>query len=112
MNGDLPTTPFSPGPLSSESQTILAYLERLTKRGLWTVGSQPAVDAAPSTDSVVGWGPRGGYVFQKSFVEFFAEEEDIEKVDKLIQASAGLMDYIAADVEVSNIKLLRPYKYG
>lgn len=107
MRGELETTPFSPDPLSPESQTILAHLERLTKRGLWTVGSQPVVDAAPSTDPVVGWGPRGGYVFQKGFVEFFAEEEDVEQVEKLVLESNGWVDYMAADVEVSRGKMCK-----
>lgn len=57
----------------------------MTKRGWWTVGSQPAVDAANSADEVVGWGPRAGYVFQKPFVEFFCEEEDVKLLERKIE---------------------------
>ncbi|ODN86071.1 methylenetetrahydrofolate reductase [Cryptococcus wingfieldii CBS 7118] len=84
-----PTTPFCDLPLSPESQTILPHLLKLNSadKCFWTVGSQPAVDAAKSEDSVVGWGPRGGYVFQKAFVEFFVRPEEVEglvrKVDEL-----------------------------
>lgn len=78
------STPFSPTPLSPESLTILPHLERLNKRGWWTVGSQPAIDAAESQDPVVGWGPVGGYVFQKGFVEFFCAKEDMLLLEKKI----------------------------
>jgi len=64
---------------------ILPHLERLTRRGLWTVGSQPAVDGANSNDDVVGWGPRAGYVFQKGFVEFFCEESEVDKIERQVQ---------------------------
>jgi len=63
---------------------ILPQLENLTKRGWWTVGSQPAVNGASSTDEIVGWGPRSGYVFQKCFVEFFCEERDVNAISKRI----------------------------
>lgn len=42
----------------------------------WTVGSEPAVDGAPSSHEVHGFGPKAGYVYQKAFVEFFLPEED------------------------------------
>lgn len=85
LRSQILTTPFSPMPLSPESLTILPHLERLTRRGWWTVGSQPAVDGANSNDDVVGWGPRGGYVFQKGFVEFFCEESDVDKIERQTQ---------------------------
>ncbi|KAJ7928632.1 methylenetetrahydrofolate reductase-domain-containing protein [Mycena leptocephala] len=78
-------TPFSPAPLSPESLMILPYLERLTRRGWWTVGSQPAIDGASSSDEVVGWGPRAGYVFQKGFVEFFCTKADVDAMERRVR---------------------------
>ncbi|WVR08500.1 methylenetetrahydrofolate reductase [Kwoniella sp. DSM 27419] len=77
-----PTTPFCDLPLSAESVPILPHLIALNseKQQHWTVGSQPAVDAIKSEDPVHGWGPRGGYVFQKAFVEFFVREEELDKL--------------------------------
>jgi methylenetetrahydrofolate reductase (NADPH) len=46
------------------------------------VGSQPAVDGAPSSDEIVGWGPRGGYVYQKAFVEFFCNLHDVVVISR------------------------------
>ncbi|KAJ1928624.1 methylenetetrahydrofolate reductase 1 [Tieghemiomyces parasiticus] len=59
--------------LSAETSWIQPALLRLTtEHGLWTVASQPPVDGIRSDDPQVGWGPRGGLVYQKPFVEFFA----------------------------------------
>ncbi|KAK1922997.1 methylenetetrahydrofolate reductase-domain-containing protein [Papiliotrema laurentii] len=75
-----PTTPFCDLPLSPETATILSHLLALNELQYWTVGSQPAVDAVKSEDPVHGWGPRGGYVFQKAFVEFFVRKDEMEKI--------------------------------
>ncbi|CAL1705551.1 unnamed protein product [Somion occarium] len=100
LHSEIPTTPFSPFPLSPESLTILSYVEKLTKNGWWTVGSQPAVNGADSSDEVVGWGPTGGYVYQKSFVEFFVEEQDLEKIEtKIRERGGGWVDYFAGNLQ-------------
>ena len=58
--------------LSSETALITSELTQLTrKKGYWTIASQPAVNGLSSTHSIHGWGPPGGFVFQKAFVEFF-----------------------------------------
>lgn len=48
----------------------------------WTVGSQPAVDGASSSDLTHGFGPKGGYVYQKAFVELFLAEDELEEFIK------------------------------
>ena len=101
LHSKLATTPFSPEPLSPESLMIIRHLERLTKKGWWTVGSQPAIDGVSSSDDVVGWGPKGGYVYQKSFVEFFVEKEDVDRIEKKVREKGhGWVDYFAANVTV------------
>ncbi|KAF9526957.1 methylenetetrahydrofolate reductase-domain-containing protein [Crepidotus variabilis] len=89
LQSKIPTTPFSPAPLSPESSTILPFLEKLTGKGWWTVGSQPAVNGAKSSDSMFGWGPKAGYVFQKCFVEFFCEENDVVALEKRVKDESG-----------------------
>src|SRR5258707_8247228 len=84
LSGKITSYPFSTGPLSSESQLILPHLVRLASHSWWPVSSQPAVDGSPSEDDTVGWGPTGGYVYQKSFVEFFASEAAVERLGKAI----------------------------
>jgi methylenetetrahydrofolate reductase (NADPH) len=114
LHSEISDTPFSDGPLNEESQVILPQLEKLTERGWWTVGSQPAVDGAKSTDLVFGWGPRGGYVYQKGFVEFFAPEEDVERVISKVESQGkGWVDYFAVNLEVRRLsRLVTPLTGG
>ncbi|KAL7422693.1 methylenetetrahydrofolate reductase 1 [Cryptotrichosporon argae] len=86
-----PTTPFCDEPLSPETATILGPLLELNSAGRqrWTVGSQPAVDAARSEDPTHGWGPPGGYVFQKAYVEFFTRKQDVDRLRARLAAADG-----------------------
>ncbi|KAG8910292.1 hypothetical protein FRC01_006411, partial [Tulasnella sp. 417] len=99
LNSDprTPTTPFSPDTLLAESRMILPQLLEMTRKGWWTVGSQPAVDSAPSNDEVVGWGPAGGYVFQKAFVEFFCDEDTLRLLDAKVRGENGWVTWYAAN---------------
>ena len=73
----LPWSDDSSPTLSPETELIRDHLLSLTKaRNWWTIASQPAVDGLPSTDSIHGWGPAKGFVFQKPFVEFFCSVSD------------------------------------
>ncbi|KAI6109683.1 methylenetetrahydrofolate reductase-domain-containing protein [Pisolithus sp. B1] len=100
LDSKVTSTPFSSSPLSAESQTILHQLKALTRKGLWTVCSQPAVDTLPSTDEIFGWGPRGGYVSQKAFIEFFSTEEVVDEIEKKIRSSGGRsVHYFAANLQ-------------
>ncbi|KAG6833067.1 hypothetical protein H0H87_011811 [Tephrocybe sp. NHM501043] len=100
LHSKIATTPFSPTALSPESLLILQHLEKLTKRGWWTVGSQPAVDGASSNDEVFGWGPRYGYVFQKGFVEFFCNAEEVDAIEKIVEERGkGWVHWFAGDVK-------------
>ncbi|MCJ1394132.1 hypothetical protein MMC18_007010 [Xylographa bjoerkii] len=75
--GDLDQLPWSEGGLSKETQVIRHELSRLIEeRGWWSVASQPAVDGVSSDNAIFGWGPKGGFVFQKAFVEFFIPGKD------------------------------------
>ncbi|KAF9067554.1 methylenetetrahydrofolate reductase-domain-containing protein [Rhodocollybia butyracea] len=92
------TTPFSSDPILAESKLILPHLRKLTERGWWTVGSQPAADGVRSSDPVVGWGPPTGYVFQKSFVEFFCTTDDLRRIEqKVVEKGDGWVHYYAAN---------------
>lgn len=101
LDSEVSSTPFSSSPLSAESLPILIRLKALTKQGLWTISSQPAVDSAESKDHVYGWGPHGGYVSQKAFVEFFAEEAVVDRVEeKIKEYKGGSIHYFAANLQV------------
>lgn len=108
LHSKISTTPFSGFPLSPESFTILPQLEKLTKKNWWTVGSQPAVNGVSSSDPVFGWGPRAGHVFQKSFVEFFCTEEDVDVIEKRVKEKGrGWVHYFACNKEVSYLSMIQ-----
>ncbi|KAI0318818.1 MTHFR-domain-containing protein [Amylostereum chailletii] len=100
LRSEISSFPFSPTPLSSETQLILSHLQRLAERAWWPVGSQPAVDGLPSANEVVGWGPVGGYVYQKAFVEFFVGQDVVERLEKkVMEQGKGAVDFLAANSE-------------
>ncbi|CAO3689933.1 unnamed protein product [Umbelopsis ramanniana] len=77
ISGELQTLPWCDEALQTETDAIRKSLSILNKAGLWTVSSQPSVNGAPSDDPMFGWGPRGGYVYQKEFIEFFVTSDKL-----------------------------------
>jgi methylenetetrahydrofolate reductase (NADPH) len=63
--GTLLKLPWSTQPPSSETSVITEQLAKMNEMGYLTINSQPAVDGARSDDKIHGWGPAGGYVYQK-----------------------------------------------
>jgi len=63
--GELNKLPWSSQAPASETSVITEQLAKMNEMGYLTINSQPAVDGAPSDDKVHGWGPPGGYVYQK-----------------------------------------------
>jgi methylenetetrahydrofolate reductase (NADPH) len=102
LQSQTPSIPWCPTPLDTESHAILPLLLKLNSPdlGWWTVGSQPPVDGARSEDEVYGFGPRGGYVFQKGFVEFFVKESVVEELEKRAEKEGGLVTFYAGNRKV------------
>lgn len=98
-----PSIPWCPTPLDRESEAILPLLLKLNSPdlGWWTVGSQPAVDGAASEDEVYGFGPRGGYVFQKAFVEVFVKESVVRDLAERAKGEGGNVTFYAGNKKVS-----------
>ena len=49
-----------------------------------------------------GWGPRGGYVFQKAYVEFFVREEEVSRLEERLEGRVdGQISMYAANRKVS-----------
>lgn len=79
-SGEIKQSPFTEAPMASETDVIKEKLVTINRTGFLTINSQPAVNGAPSTDKRFGWGPRGGYVYQKAYVEFFTSPENVQKI--------------------------------
>lgn len=96
QKGDLKRLPWSETEeLATETAVISAPLVWLNRNGILTINSQPRVNAAPSNDVTVGWGSTGGYVYQKAYIEFFAEASDVEALLKASSQFPSLTIYAA-----------------
>ncbi|KAI9228994.1 MAG: methylenetetrahydrofolate reductase-domain-containing protein [Piptocephalis tieghemiana] len=76
--GHVSTLPWSDQPLDEQGLEIQEILERINNLGYFTINSQPTVNGAKSTDPKYGWGPKGGYVYQKAYLEFFIRSVDLD----------------------------------
>mmetsp|Transcript_8247 Transcript_8247/g.24787 ORF Transcript_8247/g.24787 Transcript_8247/m.24787 type:complete len:617 (-) Transcript_8247:127-1977(-) len=80
---EIPSLPWSEvDGLSPETSLIAPQLIWMNKLGYLTINSQPRVNGALSSDPVVGWGAKNGYVYQKPYVEFFAPRESVNSISK------------------------------
>ena len=59
------TLPWNDDELAPETSFLTDQLAAINRQGVLTINSQPAVNGKKSTDPVVGWGKKGGYVYQK-----------------------------------------------
>lgn len=107
LSGTLAQIPWSDEPLRPETNSISEPLIKLNdEKNWWTVGSQPAVDGCESSDEIFGFGPAGGYVYQKSFVELFLTQPELELFIKRVElederlakeGKVGLIKYFAGN---------------
>lgn len=57
-----------------------------------------------------GFGPRGGYVFQKAFVEFFVTEEVVNALAAKADTSNGIITFYAGNRKVRHfLSLASPF---
>lgn len=50
------------------------------------MNSQPKCNSVPSHDSVFGWGPDGGYVYQKEYIEFLIPKFLVEPLKTFLES--------------------------
>ncbi|CAI8055832.1 Methylenetetrahydrofolate reductase, partial [Geodia barretti] len=63
--------PWNDDELAMETSLLTQQLAAINRRGVLTINSQPAVNGRSSSDPVIGWGEKGGFVYQKAYLEFF-----------------------------------------
>lgn len=91
--GDLPALPWSSQPPSKETSIITTQLTEMNQRGYLTINSQPSVDGAPSEDPTHGWGPAGGFVYQKAYLEFFVSPSQLDTLVRRIEKDPRITYY-------------------
>ncbi|XP_036901110.1 methylenetetrahydrofolate reductase isoform X2 [Sturnira hondurensis] len=95
--------PWNDEPLAAETSLMKEELLRVNQQGILTINSQPRVNGKPSSDPVVGWGPSGGYVFQKAYLEFFTSRKTVEALLQVLKKYEFRVNYHIVDVQGENI---------
>lgn len=93
LEKDLERLPWSESSLTSEAEVIREELYSLNSRGLLTLTSQPSVNGVKSSHPVHGWGPKGGYVYQKSYVELLVPPSLMSEVVSRTETNPNLTYY-------------------
>lgn len=93
LEKDLQSLPWSESPITSEAEAIQPELISLNRRGLLTITSQPSVNGVKSSHPVHGWGPPGGYVYQKSYVELLISPCLIDELVGRIEQNPNMTYY-------------------
>lgn len=95
--------PWNDEPLAAETSLMKGELLQVNQRGVLTINSQPPVNGKPSSDPVVGWGPSGGYVFQKAYLEFFTSRKTVAALLQVLKKYELRVNYHIVDVKGENI---------
>lgn len=93
LEGKLQSLPWCEAPITSESEAIRSELVNLNRRGLLTITSQPSVNGVKSTHPVHGWGPKGGYVYQKAYVELLISPQLISELIARVERDPNMTYY-------------------
>lgn len=100
LEGSIDSLPWCDLGLSAETALIQEELIQLNDKGFFTLASQPATNGSYSTDKIFGWGPAGGVVYQKAFVEMFVPKQVWENGGmkrKLEQYGRAKLTYYVTD---------------
>lgn len=85
LKNEIKRLPWCQESPSKETNFIYKQVIKLNSIGCFTTNSQPRVNASLSTDPSVGWGPAGGFVYQKAYIEFFVEKTRLMELMQLIE---------------------------
>jgi methylenetetrahydrofolate reductase (NADPH) len=77
--------PWCEEALALETSILREQLCKFNRMGILTNNSQPNVNGAPSSDSVIGWGSPDGYVYQKAYLEFFTSSDNLNFLLKALE---------------------------
>lgn len=102
--------PWNNKPLAVET-SLKEKLLRVNRRGVLTINSQPNINGQPSSHPVVGWGPSGGYVFQKAYLEFFTSRQTMEALQQVLKKYELRVNYHIVNVKgetITNAPELQP----
>ncbi|KAK3735397.1 hypothetical protein QZH41_013389 [Actinostola sp. cb2023] len=103
--------PWNDEELAMETTLIKDKLEHLNSAGMLTINSQPSVNAASSTDPMVGWGGEGGYIYQKAYLEFFTSPDIVNVLLEVLKNYPQVNYHVVnfeGTVDITNCNPLTP----
>ena len=106
LDKEVERLPWSESGLTAEADVIRPMLLDLNRRGFLTINSQPAVNGAKSSHPVHGWGPAGGYCYQKAYIELLIPPSMIDEVVDRVE-NGNYMSYYAVD-KAGNLRTNAP----
>ncbi|KAI3379720.1 hypothetical protein SNEBB_004374 [Seison nebaliae] len=86
--------PWCEDELALETNILRPQLTEANLNGFLTINSQPAVNGKSSTDPIVGWGRSGGYVYQKTYLEFFVSKRLVNSLRKILDKRSDINYHI------------------
>ncbi|KAF6345135.1 methylenetetrahydrofolate reductase [Rhinolophus ferrumequinum] len=95
--------PWNDKPLATDPSLMKEKLLWMNRRGVLTINSQPNINGQPSSHPVLGWGPSGGYVFQKAYLEFFTSPKTVKALLQVLKKYEFRVNYHIVDVKGENI---------
>ena len=111
--GNINSLPWSETKLAIESKQIINDLVMLNEAGYLTINSQPNVNGVPSDDPKFGWGSENGFVYQKSYLEFFTSKDKLDKILKntmknnnISYQAINLSDDIITNLKQGNVNVV------
>jgi methylenetetrahydrofolate reductase (NADPH) len=93
VEGKVPHLPWCETALKPESFTIQGQLASVNRAGFLTINSQPPVNGVHSSHPVFGWGGTGGYIYQKSYIEFFVSPENASRLIRMVSLHESMNLY-------------------
>lgn len=98
LKGDLRSLPWCDTSVALEAKQLLRLLISLNQGGILTVNSQPKANGVPSSDPILGWGPRLGYVYQKQYIEFLLPKRKLKDFLTLMnEKTTSTFTYLISD---------------
>lgn len=98
IKSEIDFIPWCQGTLHHETKTIQSKLVSIIGKGCLTINSQPRANGVSSEHSIFGWGGKGGIVYQKAYIEFFASPSVLSALIKEIKTRQPTLTYHAVDV--------------
>ncbi|KAK4904794.1 methylenetetrahydrofolate reductase (NAD(P)H) met13 [Elasticomyces elasticus] len=76
-----------------EANVLRQDLMDLNAWGLLTINSQPAVNGAKSSHATYGWGLKGGYVYQKAYLEVMIQPALLAALLERMECNVDITSY-------------------